>query len=99
MYFIPYDSENLITVIKACNESEKNTVYEKCFDKALNSLKLSYIKNPMNLIHRIFIYIVCLPSRAFIRVILSAYSRSLPIGIPCAIRVTFTSNGARSLEI
>ena len=41
MYFIPYDSENLITVIKACNESEKNTVYENALDKALNSLKLS----------------------------------------------------------
>ena len=40
-YEFPYDSENLITVIKACNESEKNTVYENALDKALNSLKLS----------------------------------------------------------
>lgn len=41
IYFIPYDSENMITVTKACEKNVKNTVYEKALDKALNSLKLS----------------------------------------------------------
>lgn len=41
IYFIPYDNENVITVTKACAESEKNTVYENALNKALNSLKLS----------------------------------------------------------
>ena len=41
IYFIPYDNENVITVTKACVESEKNTVYENALDKTLNSLKLS----------------------------------------------------------
>lgn len=46
-----------------------------------------------------FYYIICLLSRAFTIVILSAYSISEPIGRPYAIRETLTSNGDNSFEI
>jgi hypothetical protein len=44
-------------------------------------------------------YISLLPSKALIRVTVSVYSMSPPMGIPCAIRVTFIPKGFISLDI